>query len=1832
MRAIHAVRDLDDGRSKPISVIALATSGELGAPFARDADEVVDIGPPMFVDPRDGLVKNSYLNHGALERALVASRADAAWVGWGFVAEDPSFVDLCDRIGVVFVGPDAATMRLVGDKIASKRMAAELGVPVASWSGRPVETLEAAVVAAEAIAYPLMVKATAGGGGRGIRRVERAEALPAAFASARAEADGAFGDPTVFLERVIAPARHVEVQVIGDGHGTAWAVGVRDCSVQRRHQKVIEESACPVFTDDQEASICRAAARLAESCGYCGAATVEFLYQPETGELSFMEVNAQLQVEHPVTEMTTGLDLVGLQLHVAAGGRLTGDPPAPRGHAIEVRLNAEDPARDFLPTPGRLTELRLPNGPGIRVDTGVREGDTIPVEFDSMIAKIIAWGSDRDEALRRLHRALADTVVVIDGGTTNRGFLLELLAHDDVRRGATDDTWLDRHQAVARLGTSGRADVALVQAAIEIADAEDRIDRDRFYSWARRGRPRCRDGVGREINLRHRGEAYRVGLWRLGPDRWRVALDGEKVEAAVERASPHEARLTLGGVRYRTVSSRQGTELLIEVEGVAHRFGSDDGGLIRAPAPAVVVALRVEVGDRIELGDPVAVLESMKMETVLTAPLRGRVQEILTGTNVQVDAGAPLIRIDTDDAAFSAGDDRERTRARIDLVGLHASPAPTQRDDERLLDQLLLGYDVPDADVARITTLAGEGGPHAEGRRCRDADVISWFADLRSLTTRSRPAIGDATVRSADDHFNDYLRSLDQEAEGLPAPFVAQLGRLVARYGCAGLGPSPAVSEAMYRLFRSMRRGDAQRRVVLAILSRLMDQSSPDAGARDEGSAGMARLIDALDALVRAADPLDPVMADRARLARRRYVDQPILDRVRLEAALDASALLDTAISHADSGSRNDHIAALVAFPQPLASLITRRLRNADPSARSLLVEVMTRRYYGRRLLEHLERTDRSSIPWWTAGYVHDNERYVVAATDVDLDDLPTAVEAISTWPHEPADRVLVDLYVEHPGALSRARIATRVRHALDAVTLPASVERVVVAATLPDADQPTSGVELFTFRPGADGVVEDARYGLHPAMAERLELWRLENFDLVRLDTVEDVYLYSGTARDNPNDRRLFAAAEVRSLDSVVDQGRVVALPELERMAEEALDAIRRLQADLPSAERTLSNRVLLYLWPPFDIDLSDLRSVIVRLARGTEALGIEAFVVRCRRPTGPRGTLRDRVIEFSNPTGRALVVEEDDPPTEPLPPLDEYTRKVISARRRGMVSPYELAHLLAPSTAGGSIPPGRFVEHDLVDDHLEAVERPFGLNTAGIVVGTVTSFTERYPEGMRRVALFGDPLRALGSIAEPECRRIIAALDLAEQSGLPVDWFALSAGARIAMDSGTENMDWVAAVLRRIIQFTQAGGELNVVVAGINVGAQPYWNAEATMLMHTKGILVMTPDSAMVLTGKQALEYSGAVSAEDNAGIGGYERIMGPNGQAQYWAPDLAAACEVLVAHHEHGYVATGERFPRRAHTSDPFDRDVGPEPHHGEEFECIAEVFSPITNPDRKRSFDIRSLMAAVVDHDHDTLERWSAMAQAGTGVVWDAHLGGWPVTLIGIESRPLPRTGPIPADGPDRWTSGTLFPESSKKIARAVNATSGRRPLVVLANLSGFDGSPESLRRRQLEYGAEIGRAIVNFDGPVVFCVVSRFHGGAFVVFSRRLNAELVSLAVEGSRASVIGGGPAAAVVFAHEVDVRTRQDPAVAQLAARAAAAPAAERERLRAELADVTDAVRADKRGELAAEFDAIHSVERALRVGSIDEIISADRLRPALIGAVEAGVRRTLERVGLDR
>ncbi|HJE58101.1 MAG TPA: ATP-grasp domain-containing protein, partial [Nocardiopsis listeri] len=1631
MRLIHAVRDIAAESGTPIETVALHTDVDRTAAFVREADLAYDLGPAA---------SRPYLNLEVLERALLESGADAAWVGWGFVAEDPAFAELCERIGVTFVGPSPEAMRRLGDKIGAKLIAEEVGVPVAPWSRGAVESLEEALAAGERIGYPLMLKATAGGGGRGIRVINDGEELAEAYERTSQEAARAFGSGIVFLERLVTGARHVEVQVIADGQGTAWALGVRDCSVQRRNQKVIEESASPLLSPEQTKELKESAERLAIAVDYRGAATVEFLYHPGEKLFAFLEVNTRLQVEHPITEATTGFDLVRGQLHVAGGGRLEGEAPAERGHAVEARLNAEDPDRDFAPSPGRIARLDLPAGPGIRVDTGVAEGDTIPADFDSMIAKIIAYGHDREQAMARLRRAMRETTVIIEGGATNKSFVLDLLDRPEVIDASADTGWIDRVRAEGDLVSHRHSAVALSAAAIEAYEEEERVERQRLLSTAFGGRPQVQHESGRPLDLKLRGIGYRVRVARLGADRFRVVVaageDTRTADVELERFDRHSGRITVNGSRHHLLIGAHGPVHLVEVDGVAHRVSLDEGGVLRSPTPALVVATPVEVGAEVEAGAPVLVLESMKMETVLRAPFRARLKECAVIVGGQVETGAPLLRLEP------LADTEEAEEADTAPVELELPPpAGDVPVAERLargrqdLLGLLLGFDVDPLDERRVFDeyLAARHEAVSAGHRplAAELDLLDVFADLAELS-RNRPAgaddVGDTHVHSPREYLHTYLQSLDVERAGLPESFQTRLSRALAHYGVTDLERTPELEAAVFRVFLAQQRSSSDARLVTGLLRAWLQDAPPEAELHEP--TGLA-----LERLVAATQVRFPAVADLARGVVFAWFGQPMLRRHRAQVYAEVRRHLRHLDQNPDSPERAERVAAMVRTTEPLVRLLGQRLVRADLD-NAVLLEVLTRRYYGNKGLADVRTTRGSGCTYVVAERA--GVRLVSAA--VGFENLGDAVRGLAE--HAQGDLpVDADLYLsweKQPEDFDAT--AAALHQAVNLHPMPAGVRRLTTTVAGRDGSVMH---HHFTFRPSSSGLEEDRLIrGLHPHIAERMQMERWNRFDLTRLPSAdEEVYLFRAVAQENPSDNRLVAFTQIRDLTELRDhEGRLISLPTAENTIATCLDSIRRAQAGRPAKKRFNTNRIVMYVWPPVDITDEEIQAIGRRVLPTVTGAGLEEILFIARRRDAETGELVKTAVRVPFDATGEPGLAIGGLSTEPVEPIDDYRQKVLRAGSRNTVYPYELTDLL-----------GDFVEHDLDEHHaLVPVDRPKGRNSAAIVAGVVTTRTRRHLEGMSRVVLLGDPTKSLGALSEAECRRVIAALDLAERMDVPLEWYALSAGARISMDSGTENMDWVAAALKRIVEFTQDGREINIVVAGINVGAQPYWNAEATMLMHTKGILVMTPDSAMVLTGKQSLDFSGGVSAEDNHGIGGYDRVMGPNGQAQYWAPNLIAARDILMAHYDHTYIAPGEQAPRRAATSDPADRDVSDFPHvvEGSDFTTVGEIFSSAANPDRKKPFDIRTVMRALSDQDHPVLERWAGMADADTAAVQDVHLGGIPVCLLGIESRSVPRRGFPPADGPDTYTAGTLFPQSSKKAARAINAASGNRPLVVL----------------------------------------------------------------------------------------------------------------------------------------------------------------------------------------
>jgi acetyl/propionyl-CoA carboxylase alpha subunit/acetyl-CoA carboxylase carboxyltransferase component len=1730
IRFIRAVRQFNRENQTQMRTIVLYTDPDRHARFINEADEAVHLGEATFFDVRAGQRKPAYVDHDRIKRALHECRADAVWVGWGFVSENPDFAEMCKRLGVVFIGPGSEAMRLLGNKITAKRLAAQEGVPVIPWCDASADTAEAALEQANSLGYPVVIKAAGGEGGRGIRKVDSESELHIAFHSARNESRRAFGNPTVFVEKWMANARHVEVQIVADCQGTTWAVGVRDCTIQRRHQKIVEEAPAVALSPEQERALRNAAVRICQAARYQNAGTVEFLFDPATQQFAFMEVNARLQVEHAVTELTTGLDLVKLQLHIALGGLLQGVPPETRGHAIEVRLNAEDAEDGFAPAPGRIELFRVPTQAGLRLDSGVSEGDEIPAEFDSMFAKLISYGCTRAEALTGLGQALEDSALIVAGGATNRSFLLQLLAREEVIQNRVHGGWLDCETAAGGHMTEKCADIALLKAAIDVYDLEFESEREQFFASAMRMRPVVRTEAGRSIELRHRGHRYKFQVFKHSMEHYRIDIDGAAFDIEINPGGRYEQWLTHDGKRYRVLSVVRGLTHLVEVDGCLHKISRDDSGNVRSFAPSVVVTIDVKPGDQVAAGSRLALLEAMKMEMPVLAPFAGIVREVFVLSNAQVGTGAPLLRLDP-----QAPEKSEDSHAR---VLLRQSPAVRDQAEANLrttlaeLRHLMLGADVHPAEAKKLveeyTRISQDLSPDHEELNREEDEILRIYIDISALFRRQAPPEDkeDAGRLSSSEYLHSYLRSLDSRGASVPSSFLEKLRRTLGHYGDDSLEPTPILKTQLLLIFKAHQNMDQRVPAVTAILERRLAHSEI---LVQRGGQNFPFLLDRLASV---SEGRFPVLSDLAREIKYRLFDLPAFERVRGTVYAEMDRHLNYLIQHPDDPDRSARVRSLVQCPHPLMALLPPRFENAPPETRRLMLEVLTRRFYRIRNLENLRTVESQGHCMALAEYDHEGTRIHLLSANAGTAEIPAVIDALRPMIESvPAgDAVAVDLYIWDPVPSGDAdATASRIGAILNETGFSRPVRRMVFCIATPGTGTGSGRTQYYTYLPTPDGYCEERIYrGLHPMMSKRLQLWRLQNFNIERLPSVEDVYFFRGVARDNPKDERLFCIAEVRDLTPVRDaRGRMVRLPHLERMLTEALAAIRQVQLQRAPEEKLHWNRVQLYIWPPADFKIDELQGVIRRMARQMEGLGLEKVVLRFDMADPATGQLQNRIMSISNPGGRGIIFRMSQPTDQLVRQLSEYDQKVVRMRQRGLNYPYEIIRTLTPKGEAmqSELPQGEFFEYDLdPGGKLVPVDRPYGRNTANIVVGLVRNFSPKYPEGMTRVILLGDPSKEVGSIAEPECRRILAALELAADRKLPLEWFTHSAGAKIAMESGTENMDWIARVLRGLIDFTQAGGEVNVLVCGINVGAQPYWNAEATMLMHTRGILVMMPESAMVLTGKTALDYSGSVSAEDNQGIGGYERIMGPNGQAQYWARDLAGACQILMRHYDHTYIIPGERFPRRIPTVDPHNRDVRQFPHSttGEGFALVGDIFSDEHNPGRKKPFEIRRVMLAVSDQDHRPLERWPGMEDAENAVIWDAHIGGYPVCLLGFESRPLPRTGFIATDGPEQWTSGTLFPMASKKTARAINAATNNRPLVILANLSGFDGSPESMRRRQLEFGAEIGRAVVNFKGPIVFCVISRYHGGAFVVFSRALNENFEAIALEGTYASVIGG--------------------------------------------------------------------------------------------------------------
>jgi 3-methylcrotonyl-CoA carboxylase alpha subunit len=630
-------------RARGLSTVAVFSDADADLPHVRQADVAVRIGPPA--------PSASYLSFEAILGAARRSGADAIHPGYGFLSENADFAQAVVDAGLIWIGPPAAAIRALGDKAAAKALARTCGVPVTPGHAGPRDPAALAAAAKE-IGFPLLIKATAGGGGRGMRRVDRAADLAEAAEAASREAASAFGSPEILLERYVPLARHIEVQLLADAHGNLVHLHERECSIQRRHQKIIEEAPSSAVSPELRSKLGESAKALARAAGYVGAGTAEFLLEPD-GSYWFLEVNTRLQVEHPVTEAITGLDLVDLQLRIAAGERLPFaqvDVPL-RGHAIEARLVAEDPLRDYLPTHGRLLALDVPAGEGLRLDAGYEAGSELGIHYDGLVAKLIAWGEDRAAATRRLRRCVERAWM--PGVTSNLPLLRQILAHPAWEAGDLDTGFL------ARTGLPAAPPLHLRAGAIAATALGWILRRDRQVP----------------AGWRMGGSALQRDTWRCGPESvevaWRSSADGLHVHAGGSQAEVRvhgwdgsALDLEIDGVRrhFRAVVSPDPTALADGSTVYLHlgdgeafvrlepRFPAPDveeePGTCVAQTPGTVTKVHVSVGDTVERGQKLVSLEAMKMEQTAVAPHAGSVALVAVAVGQAVREGAILVKVD----------------------------------------------------------------------------------------------------------------------------------------------------------------------------------------------------------------------------------------------------------------------------------------------------------------------------------------------------------------------------------------------------------------------------------------------------------------------------------------------------------------------------------------------------------------------------------------------------------------------------------------------------------------------------------------------------------------------------------------------------------------------------------------------------------------------------------------------------------------------------------------------------------------------------------------------------------------------------------------------------------------------------------------------------------------------------------------------------------------------------------------------------------------------------------------------------------------------------------
>ena len=1209
VRFIRAIKEYNLLYGQEIETVAFYIDSEKDALFAQEADFSIAFSElPGF----QSLKSSPYMSIDFLIQALKEYQCQSIWVGWGFVAEDADFAKAAEDAGILLIGPQSTAMEKLGDKIQAKELANQSDVPTLPWSGGALKDLEHAKSTAERIGYPVILKSANGGGGRGIRKVYNAEELPRQFKSVSDEIERFFGNRIIFMEALVVNGRHLEVQCVADNHGHVKTFGVRDCSVQRNNQKIIEETPPKGIEQQQLSQIEECSGRLLAAADYQGAGTVEFLYDADRKQAYFMEVNTRLQVEHPITEQLFDVDLIHLQIKVAMGESLESIEATPRGHVIEVRLNAEDAENRFAPTPGYIKRMVLPNLPGIRTDTGFMAGNNIPSEFDSMIAKIIASGSSREQAITRLKRALSELQIEIEGGTTNQGFLLELLNRQEIIEGGVQTDFVEQYLRDSKVDhQKPHWDIALISAVIYQYQQRYRDAYENFTEKVRRiSKPRYMPELSCTIPMEHEGHQYVFSVRAVDEQLYHLNVNGSQIFPVSYSERSGVISLRTQAKKYSVQIVERNNNLQIEVAGVPYLLSVDPGGRITAPSPCVALTVDVSEGQKVKEGDILLTLEAMKMEMVITAPKTATVKRIYIKPGEQLSAGQTLIDIEAEKEAANAKNIEEQKREAINFDGVVESLQLKDLANQwsilaRDFYAAIIGYDHQKSSdtLVQIERFIEKNESYIPQFNALLLDSIKTFITIRRLFQTTE--IDEETRETnAYEYLMHYLLRKEDREKGLPLIFLENLKAAIEIYKWANFKNNIGTTRALFHLYKAQAKledGTELIRRSLLLLHQLNTTASEFINP--------ASFADLLRELIGVSKP-NSILADAAMYVRFELIDKVDQSLAFKERQKQVASLLDSVLL-ATKNQKPQLLQDVIESGHQIVSYLVQRFDPKSAEA-AVTLEVIAKRFnrdrifleqelisFDDQILLKLKCKKRSSI-FTSIVTVMDEDRFFE-----DIGYLKKALE-------EHQDQNLETIVIVRKKT-NRSEISFHNRMIQN--ELPTEICSLGIYEN--------NDYIYRSYHKLNDIWCEDKRRRyMSPLRFREMRIGRLKNFDLELVYHSRFVHVMKLEAKENAKDQRLFAFVEVPETKFDLNESQLIErISAFEYAIFEAVNVIREQQA---RHKRTYHwNRIIVHIGHTHPLKLEQVGEYPKKIAKLVEGIGLQKMVIYTRKKEGKEGIL---------------------------------------------------------------------------------------------------------------------------------------------------------------------------------------------------------------------------------------------------------------------------------------------------------------------------------------------------------------------------------------------------------------------------------------------------------------------------------------------------------------------------------------------------------------------------------------------------------------------------------